>query len=637
MVGSTTAALPTSVAMPVVAFGATTTLQPFIGACASPSAFQREQIQNQRCFSQRQRKFPKRLGVSSQYAAQQPHRHKRDEQPQKPFSCESDGTSSSQSDHETRASPPHRSLASLHELTERIADLLHVGSLQDHSTRDLLCPKDAPFNGPMHQSAKYNVVIVFGKRLVSDSLTVEYGKRVVTLVKQLATGALKPTVICFAGGRRKGPTRSSVSEAAAGYLFFRSLCEEIGFDAKQYDYIIEEESTSTKENMENCLHLLRSRYGADAVANSHFTLVSSDYHLIRIQEVHRICPRHSLLFPLDVASASWHCIFAAYPFCVSPDPATAFLGRAVVLANDLSIVLVNLNGVINDRQFFARENIARLNETFGKMRDMFRIVDSIRADSHRGFRVDMRAHSETLELAIHRVREAHTLIRPLADPPSTVSRSDLVHAQALLSDAVQDMRNSLDPDRPLRIADHVDILDELTAFVQKHGGLVRANTLHINEIIDRLQHHHNEHAAEVCRTAFAPRCDQNGVNSTLRPVKRIARDGPHLILVECDSQEQQNGSVASSASAATPRMVEQSTRLSATTSAVVKTTSPEAGVACETSSGRTRRKRQPAVSSRTKGDAVKSQSRPVARRRASSKRSPVAKEVSEPSRKIQGI
>lgn len=402
-----------------------------------------------------------------------------------------------------------RSLASLHELTERIADLLHVGSLTDYAGKDLLCPKDAPMYTPVGVEGRHQVVVLFGKKLIGDKISVEYAKRVVTLVKQIACGAVRPDTLVFTGGKDPGrevgreagvekevETRRSfadgawkeeedvvkrerearervgqgaVTQAAAGYLFFRSICEEVGVDADGFDYILEEESHTTKESMANVVKEVRARFGADAVSGCHFTLVSSDYHLIRIKEVHRTCPRHSLLFALEVASASWACIFAAYPFCVSPEPATAFLGRAMVLANDLSIVLVNLRGVISDRQFFARENTARLNATSAKMRDMFRVVDPTRALVRGGFRADMRSYSETLERAIHAVREVQELVAPLIDPCGSAPPQDLERAEELLTHAVLDMREQLDPDRVFRIADHIDVVDDLSAFVEMQG------------------------------------------------------------------------------------------------------------------------------------------------------------------------
>lgn len=351
----------------------------------------------------------------------------------------------------------NRSLANLHELTERIADLLQVGSIEKSN---LHCPKDAPLG---YLEATTHVVVVFGKHLIRDQISVEYAKRVVTLVKQIASGALNPDIICFTGGKGVDG-KGNVSEAVVGYGFFRNVCEEAQIDVSRFDFILEEKSRNTKENIANVIGELRRRSGSHAVSTCHFTFVSSDYHLIRIQEVHRLSPRQSVLFPLEVSSATWNCIFAAYPFCVSRDPATAFLGRAVVLANDLGILLVNLNGAMDDRQFVARENLHRLSETFAKMREMYRVIDS-RTSAMGGFRTDMRVHAETLELAIHDIREVQTLLGPLNETGASIPRAHLHLAREFLSQTIARMRSSMDPDRVLRVNDRVAIMDDMLSFV----------------------------------------------------------------------------------------------------------------------------------------------------------------------------
>lgn len=366
-------------------------------------------------------------------------------------------------------SSPHnsnnRSLANLHELTERIADLLQVGSIHKNHTH---CPKDAPLG---YLSANTHVAVIFGKHLIRDQVTVEYAKRIVTFIKQIASKSLNPDVICFAGGKGLRD-QSSISEAAAGYSFFRAICEEVNLDVSRFGFMLEEQSHNTKENLRNVIDELRSRSGSAAISACHFTLVSSDYHLIRIQEIHRLSPRQSILFPLEVSSATWNCVFAAYPFCVSRDAATAFLGRAVVLANDLGIILVNLNGAIDDREFVSRENLHRLNETFAKMREMYRLIDA-RAVGEGGFQSDMRTHAETLELAIHDVREVQTLLNPLLnDIGSSIPRADLEVARRLLASTICNMRSSMDPDRVLRVHDRLAIIDDMTQFMHQERGPV---------------------------------------------------------------------------------------------------------------------------------------------------------------------
>lgn len=333
------------------------------------------------------------------------------------------------------------------------------------------CPKDAPLG---YLTATTHVAVVFGKHLIRDQVTVEYAKRVVTLVKQIASGALNPDVIVFTGGKGLRDD-ASISEAVAGYAFFRNVCEEAQIDLSNFEFILEEKSHNTKENLGNVIEELRRREGSDAVAACHFTLVSSDYHLIRIQEVHRLSPRQSVLFPLEVSAATWNCVFAAYPFCVSSHPATAFLGRAVVLANDLGIVLVNLNGAIDDRQFMSKENLHRLTETFAKMREMYRVIDA-RTAAAGGFRTDMRKHAETLELAIHDIREVHTLLNPLKETGASIPHAHLELARELMRETIVKMRSSMDPDRVLRVNDRMAIIDDMTNFVAEQRLKPRAGS-----------------------------------------------------------------------------------------------------------------------------------------------------------------
>lgn len=365
------------------------------------------------------------------------------------------------SEHFEGGSPPERvPLANLHELTERISDLLQIGSIENSKRSPAPIANDGRHD---HLNASSHIVVVFGKRLIRDQVSVEYAKRIVTLVKQLASGALDPHIICFTGGRAPG---GCVTEAAAGYAFFRSVCEEAGVDVDDYSYLLEEKSTSTLQNVHNVIAALRRRCNPEAITNCHFTLVSSDYHIIRMQEVHRLNVQESALFPLQLFSASWNFIFAAYPFCVSRVPATAFLGRAIVLANDLSIVVVNLNGVVSRRQFMAKDNVHRLQETFAKMRDMYRVINS---RSYSGFRTDMRKHAETLELAIHRVREVHTTLLPLQEDGGTVSPDDMEMALRLLMSVVRDIRESMDPDRVLLVTDRIAVVEDMASFVSRES------------------------------------------------------------------------------------------------------------------------------------------------------------------------
>lgn len=451
----------------------------------------------------------------------------------------SPNTKPSPSSSSSPSSPSPSNLANLHELTERIADLLQVGSLNKNPIH---CPKDTPLG---YLSATTHVAVIFSKHLIRDQVTVEHAKRIVTFVKQIASGALNPDVICFAGGSTISE-KSFISEAAAGYSFFRSICEEANVDVSRFDFILEEQGHNTKENLRNVIEELRRRSGSDAVTACHFTLVSSDYHLIRMQEVHRLSPRQSVLFPLEVSSATWNCIFAAYPFCVSRDAATAFLGRVVVLANDLGILLVNLNGAIDDREFISRENLHRLNETFAKMREMYRVIGA-RTTTRGGFRTDMRKHAETLEMAIHDMREVQTLLSPLQEVGSSVPRADLAVARNLLANTISKMRSSMDPDRVLRVHDRLAIVDDMVQFVasecESQTSLPPPNDVLDSDLpsLGDLQYSSEFDESDRRRKAR----NSNRIQKTTMPNevtwrggvnfqgngKKIARDGPNVVII----------------------------------------------------------------------------------------------------------
>lgn len=487
--------------------------------------------------------------------------------------------------------PPSHSLTNLHELTERIADLLQVGSIHKNH---LHSPKDAPLG---YLSATNHVAVIFGKHLVRDQITVEHAKRILTLIKQIASGSLNPDIICFTGG--KGPNSSgTISEAVAGYSFFRSICEEVNLDVSRFDVILEQNSQNSRASLRNVIEELRRRGGPDALTSCHFTLLSSDYHLIRVQEVHRLSPRQSVLFPLEVSSATWNCIFSAYPFCVSDDPPTAFLGRAVVLANDLGIILVNLKGAIEDREFISKENLHRLSETFAKIREMYRVIDS-RSPAAGGFRTDMRSHAETLELAIHNVREVHTLLSPLQEVGSSVSRSNLEVAHQLLKGTIADMRSSMDPDRALRLHDRISIVDDMLHFMQEQAAIkaaaAQSDPLSLRRAAPAQTHNVPYHLARSEFDTF-PNASQarrrrdhatevtwQGRVSFEGNGKKISRDGPNLVITDSSAPHVVQSSRTSSKSSSPSS---SSTEASASPS-------PAAAAAAATPTRRTRTHRRP--------------------------------------------
>mmetsp|Transcript_34727 Transcript_34727/g.68103 ORF Transcript_34727/g.68103 Transcript_34727/m.68103 type:complete len:301 (+) Transcript_34727:413-1315(+) len=244
--------------------------------------------------------------------------------------------------------------------------------------------------------------------------------------------------------------QNHLSGATAGYIYFRHISQQANVDIGGLEFIIEETTHNTHENLICLLNTLKKKYGQEAVSKCHFSLISSDYHLIRIAEIYKLSRRQSLLTSLYKMGATWTYLFAAYPFCVSPDPTLAFLGRMRVLANDLSIVLVNLNGLVEFNDFIAKENFSRLCETNKKLRIMLRIMSEPSGNVHssRGS-VEIPFYQwEVLERSLCVIHEVQVILTPLVNGKS-VERRTLVHARDLLMNVVKNIRLTIDPDRPL--------------------------------------------------------------------------------------------------------------------------------------------------------------------------------------------
>ena len=262
-----------------------------------------------------------------------------------------------------------------------------------------------------------HVAVIFSKSLINDMVTLEYACRLRALAKALLETeddgemgneegngngngiTYKPSVICFVGDRSSG---NVVSDADAGYLFFRHLCQANNISLDGINMVLEEASLG-KGALRFILQHLRQEYIPDWLDESsdeesatdeygekrqqprkkiqlHFTFFSSDYDLCRLNDIHRRSPRQSLLTPLQanleedfsypspyaspaaspinlkgnlrssldgIVECSWSFCFAPYPYIHFADKVTAFLGKCYILAEELTPVLVNIRGVVD--------------------------------------------------------------------------------------------------------------------------------------------------------------------------------------------------------------------------------------------------------------------------------------------------
>ena len=308
------------------------------------------------------------------------------------------------------------------------------------------------------------VVIVFGKRLVRDQITYEYAIRIMTLVRHLITGRLAPSILCFTGGYDS--EQSLLSEAAAGYLYFRHVCEELGVDLSPYSIMLEERHIHSGDSMSIILQALRQQ-----VAGAHVILLSSDYHLMRIREVEARVPSASFLAPLRELHSRLSYAYATYPYALSADATTAFMGRAIVAAAELSIFIVAMRAHLDKQALMDEELLQRFQDATGEIGRlseqclqvpsaeatpgcaMAGTVAAAAAAAPEGRGHDLRAVREALEGAYLELRAVCRPLEAWAGGKSVPGKAELQSILERVIRAEQQVRRSADPDRPLSAAE----------------------------------------------------------------------------------------------------------------------------------------------------------------------------------------
>jgi hypothetical protein len=285
------------------------------------------------------------------------------------------------------------------------------------------------------------VAIVFGKSLIQDQISIEYASRIRTLVKMLKEEeGFRPKLICFTGGNKnvvssdetKATTSTTaISDASAGYVYFRHLCasQNITLDTTQTNIWVDKRNGNERETMERVAselwrnyikswlqerpltERLNQHYGVgwhilERRVDIHFTLVSTEYHLCNLNDVHHRSPSKSFLQPLvslrglvgsdrwvnkdeleamdpnysssvhvsnnantgsssssssalaspserarfagieNSVDTSWSFQYATFPFLHGKEDSIVFLGQCYLLGEELTPLLVNMKGVV---------------------------------------------------------------------------------------------------------------------------------------------------------------------------------------------------------------------------------------------------------------------------------------------------
>lgn len=202
-----------------------------------------------------------------------------------------------------------------------------------------------------------NVVLVLGKRLVNEQLTLEGRSRVEALSQALSQYNLEQTAVIFCGGSTDGQTQT---EAQAMLDYFHAYHR----DPLPLHLLLEDKSTNTIENISNAADALLAsklcRYGQRV----NVVFVSNDYHLKRIFEIQSLMDEQGLLrtlksrcrqsgLKLDIASSLDQHLAVPYPHHTKR-------GQIFLLLDELTTYRVYLEGT--KQAVFARP-LAQVRQT----------------------------------------------------------------------------------------------------------------------------------------------------------------------------------------------------------------------------------------------------------------------------------
>ena len=268
-------------------------------------------------------------------------------------------------------------------------------------------------------SSMRNVAVVFGKALVNDQISLEYAARLRTLARLITHKELEPSLVCFCGGVSAG---NNLSDGDAGYMFFKQLCltEDIPLD--NIRVFVERSSNNEGKALQAVANHIQKEYMTEWLAVSqetesltdeygmprsaprkkvrvHFTLISTDYHLCNLNDIHLRSPNQSLLRPIQylsnqkrprkfqgwsdsddeseifnkysiskkkkfkprgIVDTSWSYQYSTFPFAYSTDEKAAFLGQCYLLGEKLVPLLYNLRAVADEVRHETRLIVACL-------------------------------------------------------------------------------------------------------------------------------------------------------------------------------------------------------------------------------------------------------------------------------------
>lgn len=344
---------------------------------------------------------------------------------------------------------------------------------------------------------------------------------------------------------------NAVSDACAGYIYFRHLCasQNVTIDDARTEFWVDSgenegdgDERSAMERVASELwgrHIkswledrpltqrLNQHYGVgwtvlERRVDVHFTLVSTDYHLCSLNDVHHRSPRKSFLQPLvslrglvgsdrwvtqadalevmdpgystsvhvknvnggeptsnnfcgieNIVDTSWSFQYGTYPFLQDEEEAVVFLGQCYHLGEELKPLLVNMKGVVEQTEFFQRDNYLLLSSI---RRSLVSLVEALYTDKGQEIRAGVIRYFEkksgrnqftkedvkiivVLESALLNLGRCLDLVKPAGLLVSSVPAASWSKALFNLEESMSRIKTVCDPDRPLNAVDWGKLFD----------------------------------------------------------------------------------------------------------------------------------------------------------------------------------
>ena len=326
-----------------------------------------------------------------------------------------------------------------------------------------------PYNATVKE-----VAILLTKPLQNDRITTEHANRVRRLVKAMMEEKYRPNVICFVGPQCPG---NLVADADASYLFFQELCaaQKVsvhGIDIHLVKGSVEEGALEQISYFlkETCSPLwtleLHKITGLKQRLHVHFTLVSSEYELCQLNDIHERSPGRSPLRTLATWSSrsfetTWTYLYTTtiLPPEESNDVTRMFRTKTYRSAQELIPVLQHIRSVAENREFFqveayrvlvaARRSIVKDMELlYHRPKNLRGTVDQEQYEQQR-IQPKQQAVDVVLEAAVLSLGRCLDLVRPVGRGAGVVHLSDWRLAAVLLEKAISQILRVCDTDQPL--------------------------------------------------------------------------------------------------------------------------------------------------------------------------------------------